>query len=351
MVNDIPPKLLEQARYQRGLITRKQAVEAGISPDRLAWLLKRGTWQPLYRGVYATFTGPVSRQGQLWAAVLYAGEGACLSHWTAAGINGLTDVESPDIDVTIPANRRVVPPEGMMIHLSSRRPMVWSPPGMPPYTVPARTVIDLMDTAAGQDAVMAMVTRGFSQRLLSEAHLQGLALTCKKLRWRHELAEIVALAAGGAHSPLEFRHDRDVQRAHGLPEPVKQARFRKPDGSWGYRDRWYPDYGGLVIELDGIAFHPQEQRSRDTERDNEAAVSGTTLRYGWAAVTRGACETARQQAAALRYRGWTGTLRPCSPACRAVTGARLAKPAGLAAGQADPPAADPPAAGPVGVRS
>ena len=146
-----------------------------------------------------------------------------------------------------------------------------------------------------------------------------MAATRRKLRWRRELEEIISLAAGGAHSPLEYRHDRDVQRAHGLPEPVKQAKFHKPDGTTGYRDRYYPQYGALVIELDGERFHPDEQRGRDQVRDNQAAVTGTTLRYGWTDVTRKACETARQEADALRNRGWTGTLKPCSPTCRAVT--------------------------------
>ncbi|MGH3280913.1 MAG: hypothetical protein ACRDNW_17510, partial [Trebonia sp.] len=49
-------------------------------------------------------------------------------------------------------------------------------------------------------------------------------------------------------------------------------------------------------------------------------VTGATLRYGWSDVTRRACETARQEADALRNRGWTGTLKPCSPDCRVVAG-------------------------------
>jgi hypothetical protein len=328
MRTDVPAKLLRQAQYQGGLVTRKQTGEAGLSPDKLAWLLKRGTWQRLYPGVYATFTGPVTQETRWWAAVLYAGEGAYLSHQTAAQLNRLTDEESPVIHVTIPLNRRVAAPGGLVIHRSSRRPMVWRPPGIPPYTVAARTVIDLVETAAEEEAVIALVARGFSRRMLSEADLRELTLTRKKLRWRRELNEIITVTAGGAHSPLEYRHDRDVQRAHGLPEPIKQARFRKPDGSWGYRDRRYPEYGGLVIELDGKRFHSGEQRWRDTERDNQAAVTGATLRYDWDAVTRCACETAAQLAAALRNRGWTGTIRSCSPVCRAVLpGASSVKPA------------------------
>ena len=152
-----------------------------------------------------------------------------------------------------------------------------------------------------------------------------MAETRKKLRWRHELDEVISLAAGGTHSPLEYRHDTDVQRAHGLPEPVKQAKFLKADGTRGYRDRYYPQYGRLVIELDGKRFHPDDQRGRDRERDNQAAVTGSTLRYGWSDVTGKACETARQEADALRHRGWTGKLRPCSPGCRAVTGAKVTR--------------------------
>jgi hypothetical protein len=199
--------------------------------------------------------------------------------------------------------------------------MIWTPPGIPPYSIAEETVLDLVQAATDKDDVIALITSGFNRRLLTENHLKAIAQTRKKLRWRHELDEIIPLAAGGAHSPLEYRHDRDVQRAHGLPEPVKQAKFRKPDGTSGYRDRCYPQYGGLVIELDGKRFHPDGERDRERERDNQAAVTGATLRYGWSDVTRRACETARQEADALRNRGWAGTLKPCSPGCRAVAGA------------------------------
>ena len=320
VLNDIPATVRRLAAEQGGVITRKQAVQAGLSADKINWLLKRGDWRQVHRGVYVTFTGPASRNAQLWAAVLYAGPGAYLSHETAAEINGLSDDESPAITVTIPASRRISAPPGVVIRHSSRKAMTWRPPGMPPYTVAEETVIDLTQAAAAADDVVALVTRGYGRRLLAEHTLLHLAQGRKKLRWRRELDEIIPVASGGAHSPLEYRHDRDVQRAHGLPEPVKQGRFRKPDGGWGYRDRCYPEYGRLVIELDGRRFHPDEQRGRDTERDNQAAVAGATLRYRWDDVTRKACETAEQEAAALRNRGWTGTLTPCSPSCRAVKG-------------------------------
>jgi very-short-patch-repair endonuclease len=73
----------------------------------------------------------------------------------------------------------------------------------------------------------------------------------------------------------------------------------------------------LIVELDGRQFHPAEQRDQDQARDN-AAAAGATLRYGWADVDRTPCETAGQVYRALRERGYSGDLRPCSAACRAI---------------------------------
>lgn len=315
---EIPRGLRERAGLQAGVIARRQALHAGMPREAIFWYLKSGRWQQIYRGAYATFTGPVSRDARLWAAVLYAGPGARLSHETAAELLRLSDERCPLVHVTIPARRQVRAPKGVVIHRSSHLGPLWQPLGIPPHTFVDETIIDLVDAAANLDAVIALVTTAFGRKLASEAHLRRLSADRKKLRWRQEFDEIMANGTGGTHSPLEYRHDRDVQRAHGLPEPVRQAKFRKSDGTWGYRDRCYPRYGELVIELDGKRYHPDEARNRDQDRDNQAAVTGTTLRYGWDDVTRRACETARQEADALRRRGWKGTLKACSPACRAV---------------------------------
>jgi hypothetical protein len=325
--SEIPPKLRALARNQAGVVSRSQALSSGLTRGMIDARVEFSRWQQVHKGVYATFTGLLPRDALLWAAVLYAGRGAHLSHWTAAEINRLTDDAASVIDVTVPAERRVRPPKGVVIHRTVHKALVWRPPGIPPYTLAEETVIDLVQAATDQDDVIALITSGFNRRLLAESHLKWVAQTRGKLRWRHELDEIIPLAAGGAHSVLEYRHDRDVQRAHGLPEPVKQAKFRKPDGSSGYRDRYYPQYGGLVIELDGKRFHPDDQRGRDRERDNQAAVTGATLRYGWDDVTRRACEIASQEAEALRNRGWTGSLKPCSPTCRAASGSQPHRPA------------------------
>jgi hypothetical protein len=316
--SEIPRLLRELAREQAGLVSRQQALKCGMSVGAIYAWIKSGRWRIRYRGVYLTFTGPLARNAELWAAVLYAGNEARLSHETAAEVLGLTDRRWPGIQLSIPSSRRVVPVAGVIIHNSSYNGQIWRPaPGVPPHTSEEDTVLDLVDAAASLDDVIGWVTRALAKPLTSEPHLRRAMAERKQLRWRRELDEIITAASGGAHSVLEYRHDRDVQRAHGLPPAKKQVAFRRSDGSEGRLDRYYPEYR-LVIELDGKQYHPAERRGQDQDRDNANAVTGSTLRYGWDDVTRRACEVARQEAEALRRRGWTDTLKPCSPTCRAT---------------------------------
>src|SRR5580692_11524383 len=112
-----------------------------------------------------------------------------------------------------------------------------------------------------------------------------------------------------------------MERAHGLPRAARQVPFTKRDGSRGFRDRYYENYGRLVVELDGKRYHLDENRQHDRARDNLAAAKGgSTLRYGWGDVTREACQTAAQVCEALRERGYPGSLKPCSPACGGFSG-------------------------------
>jgi hypothetical protein len=319
MRNEITRELAQLACFQAGVVTRQQALGAGLSTGAIVARVRHGRWRQIHRGVYATFTGPVNREARLWAAVLYAGKGALLSHETAAELHGLSDHCSPLIHVTVPASRRVRPASGLVIHTSTQAdPDVRFPRGVIPRTFAEETVIDLIHAACDLDTVCGWITAAFGRRLTGEGPLRTTMNSRTKLRWRTQIDEIVTAAAGGAHSVLEFRYDRDVERAHGLPAAECQVPFTKPDGRRGFRDRYYREFG-LVVELDGTQAHPEDRRGLDRARDNAViAGGGSTLRYGWYDVTGDPCMTAAQVADALRERGWTGQLRPCSPACHAL---------------------------------
>jgi len=309
-------------RYQAGVVTRAQAFGSGLSRGAVAHRVATGRWQRLYEGVFATFSGPVPRQAQLWAAVLYAGAGAVLSHETAAELQRLIDKPAPLIHVTVPFARRVALQEGLKIHRS--RTLIADqpfPPGVLPQTFVDDTILDLVDQATTFDEACALVTRAFGRRLTSEGRLRATAQLRKRLRWRSDVDALITEAALGTHSLLEHGYDRDVERAHGLPRSARQTPYTKPDGGKGFRDRHYQEYG-VLVELDGTSAHPEENRWADRERDNHAATQrNQTLRFGWKHVRHQTCDTAAMTATVLVNRGWQGYPKRCSPQC-AIAGAR-----------------------------
>jgi hypothetical protein len=316
MKNEMPPKLAAAARLQCGIVSRAQALAAGLTDDQIGFRRRSGRWQRVLNGTYATFTGKLSYRAYLWAVALHFGRGAVLSYETAAEINGMMarDAKPPSlIHVSIPHGRRVAQVPGVRIHRNAR------PRPIPSVEYPARTnvedtLLDLADVADDFDEVCAWVTRAFQRRLTSEAMLRGYMRRRRMLRWRAELDDLITAAVAGDESVLEFRYTRDVERAHGLPEASRQVAFKHKDGRKGRRDREYEPYG-VIVELDGRATH-QESQQQDRRRDNAATADGKpTLRYGWQDVRHDACTTTVEVARVLHRNGWQGTPRPCSPGC------------------------------------
>ena len=310
---DIPATAAEKARGQAGAISRRQLLDAGLSIKLIERRLLRGRWQQLYRGVYAVFSGQPARDTWLWAAALRAGPGAVLSHHTAAELHGLIDSPVEAIFVTVPSTRRVKTP-GLVIRISGRVGEATQPGREPPRTSVEETALDLVELALTFDDACGWITRACGGRLTTEKKLRAAMSARKKMRWRAELNDVLAAAGDGIHSVLEYRYLRDVERAHGLPLSRHQVRV-VIDGRAAYRDAYYEEYR-LAVELDGRLAHPDEERWRDSQRDNKAGVQGIqTTRYSWRDVYGHACETAVLQAQILRRRGWSGTPRPCSAGC------------------------------------
>jgi len=315
MVRELPSTLRYVAQNQGGVVSRSQAIRAGLSPGMIKFRVRSGHWRQIHPGVYATFSGPLTRGTRLWAAVLSAGPGAALSHETAAELHRLADKPAEMIHLTVPAGRRVSPAEGVSLHRSARVMEAVLANTYPPRTRVEETVLDLTQTAKTFDDVCGWVTRAIARELTDETRLRDAMTARNRLRWRNDLEQLIAAAAGGDHSVLEFRYHRDVERAHGLPESARQVAFTTRDGRRGRRDRVYEPYG-VVVELDGRLAHPAENRWQDKTRDNAAAAGGQqTLRYGWSQVKWQACQTAVEVATVLRLHGWDGKPRPCSPGC------------------------------------
>lgn len=317
MNDEFPAGLRNLIRLQHGTFSRAQALAAGFTGDVIGARVRRGTWRRVHPGVYTINTGVLGLTALRWAALLYAGRGAVLSHQTAARLHGIKLRGQPDeIHVTIPAERRVTETTGIRIHRSARSFAAAMRHEDPPRTLIAETLLDLADTADIFGDVCGWVTQAITDKLISDDQLMAAIKARGKMRWRTDLTTLVAAVSAGDHSALEYGYTRDVERRHGLPEPDRQVPFTKPDGRTGRRDRVYTEYG-LIVELDGKLYHSGESVQNDNRRDRAAAAAGKqTLRFGWDDVCDNRCTTAIEVAQVLRNRGWKGTPKPCSLYCR-----------------------------------
>ncbi|PZF80632.1 hypothetical protein C1I92_25170 [Jiangella anatolica] len=296
------------------MVSRAQALACGLNPRALEWRVGSGRWRRVHAGVFATFSGPPSFEAQVWAAILRAGRGAVASHRTAAYLDGLCDDPGSVIHITVPADRYVqCKIDGVRVHQAHRLPLTRHPSKNPPRTRLDETVLDLVDIAPHPRDAETWVTAACQRRLTTPERLADALGRRKKIRWRPMVEAMLSDVADGAQSPLELRHLRRVERAHGLPTGCRQRRVAGQRVIWIDVD--YPEHR-LRVELDGRIGHIGEGRFRDRRRDNRATVDGhATLRYGHADVFGDPCGVAKEQARVLTTRGWTGHPRSCGPSC------------------------------------
>lgn len=299
------------ARRQDAVVTTTQCLELGVDRSWVARRVRTGQWQRLYRGVLVTHSGPVPWRTRARAALLYAGEGAALSHDAAAFLHGFTSTPPRVIDVCIPEPRRVTPAGGLRIH---RRRRAIAASGALHVVRPAATVLDLLDRARSSDDAVGLICAAVRARTSPEQILAALDGR-PNARRRRIIVDLLGSVTEGVESALELRYHRDVERRHGLPRAELQVRD-VVDGRWIRADCVYRGLG-VRVELDGWLAHPGGRTDDDVWRDNAVVLARAelTLRYRWRHVYATACRTAAQVEGALRSRGWPGRARRCGPAC------------------------------------
>jgi hypothetical protein len=296
---------------QDGLISRRQALAAGLAPHRIERRLRRREWARVHEGVFINHTGELTWQQRAWAAVLWAWP-AALSHDSALrALDGPGKKGRDDglIHVAIAVERRVVAPDGVrvhrMAHFAGR--VQWNK--HPPRIRFEQAVIDTAaDAATDQDAI-GVLADAVNARRTTAARLSSYLGERVRVARREWLAGILADVQSGICSVLEQGYLDRIERAHGLPVGERQVLVADPERRL-FRDVEYVAKR-VIVELDGRLGHSStEDRDRDFDRDLAAAADGKrTLRISYGQLFDRPCATAVRIATVLG-----SDLTPC-PEC------------------------------------
>lgn len=306
----LAPYLVDQS----GVVSRRQALDAGLRPHDLARLVRRRELTPLHPGVYLDHTGRPSWLQRAWGGVLLCWPAALVSTSSLRAVEGPGSRPDETIHLAVAHGRSPRTPAGVVSrgcrHLESR--VQWNTG--PPRVRYDEAVLDVAAQAMSDLAALDELARAVQGRRTTADRLLLRLADRRHIARRAWMVGVLEDVACGVCSVLEHGYLTRVERPHGLTGARRQVRDRVGAGVV-YRDVEYA--GGFVVELDGRLFHDTaRQRDRDLDRDLVTAVAGKdTVRLGYGQVFDRSCWTAGHIAVLLDRRGWTGQARPCGPTC------------------------------------
>lgn len=285
------------AATQHGLVTYDQVRGLGLTENGLWHRVRYGRLLRVTRGIYRFPGGIDSARQRAMAAVLASGEGAAISHKSAAALDELPGFSIEPLTVSVSRHgRRSL--AGVRIEESLALPghHVTVVDGIPCTTV-ARTLFDLCGDVAARRAERALdtalarklVTLPELWRVLDELAEHGRAGTVlfRTLLTEREPDYVPP------ESELEARF-LDLVERHALASPEQQVDLGDDDGWIGRVDFLFRG-AGIVVEVDGAEFHDGlVDRRRDEARDERLTAAGWhVLRLKWDDVANRGAAVAR----------------------------------------------------------
>jgi len=255
------------AHRQYGVASRGQLLSAGVTRRQIDHRLRIGRLHALHRGVYAVGHAAPRAEARWLAAVLACGEGALLSHRSAASLWRIRMGEGPRPDVLLHSSRSHRR-RGITVHRAEIVAADRDRHMGIPVTSPARTLVDLAHVLDERDLTRALREAQFLRRFDLKATLRAL-----ERRPSAPLRRLLAdLSATESHIEDELLRICD---RFGLPRPLIQQRVagRRVDFLWP-REK-------LVVEMDGWQAHGTRKAFiADRRATNALQLAGyTALRF------------------------------------------------------------------------
>jgi hypothetical protein len=208
------------------------------------------------------------------AAVLACGQGAVVSHRTAAKLHGLIDYQGTKLDMTVPGRRVRRPEPRVIVHSSTTlTPKDVTVVNNIPCTTVARTLLDLAEVVDRRRH-----ERAFDQAEIEEVLDMG-AIEDQLRRNSTRSAARNTRALLAEHYPGSTPTESQLEegflalcRRAGLPQPEVQQWITLPDGGDPIRADFLWRRERVIVETDGEKVHGTRQRRRSDRRKDQRLI-------------------------------------------------------------------------------
>jgi len=266
-------RLARIAERQHGIVTLTQLEACDVSKRAAAGRVRSGRLHRLHRGVYAVGHRAPSWHGRWMAAVLASGEGAVLSHHSAAALWELLKPIKGPIHVSVPITSGLKKRSGIHLHRCPSLSTSREPSPSPSYTdqeggrgrrlltthrhrIPVTTIQRTIEDLRSTNLLPPhLLRRAIRQAEHKGHHLEGI----ESDRTRSDL-ETAFLALFGAHR---------------IPPPEVNVKLGRWEVDFLWRAR------KLVVEVDTFLYHRGSVSFNDDyARDLDLRSRGyTVLRF------------------------------------------------------------------------
>jgi hypothetical protein len=265
------------ATAQHGFVSLDQLRSAGLTPRAAAARAERGAIHRRHRGVYAIGHRASSRSGELRAALLACGDGAVLSHGTAAAFWGIRDRWPVLIDVTggRQAGRRLDGIRCRRCRYPAPEEILFGD-GLA-LTSPARTLVDLAGMLSADSLRRAVERTAVVKRL----DLGALDRAMARAKGRHGISDLRAILRpwrSEEGTAPDVRSDFEALvlpelLAMGIPRPICNRTLHLGEERLMVDFLW--ERQRVVVETDGRETHETPVAfQRDRRRDQILVAAG-----------------------------------------------------------------------------
>jgi hypothetical protein len=215
---------------QDGLVTRSQALAAGLTAAAIRHRLAAGRWQTVLAGIYLVSAGEVSVRQRLRTGLLLGGDTAQLAGITACRLHGLHYVPADDGLVHVLLDHRAQRSSHgfVVVHRTTRLPWPMLRHDLPVSPV-ARAVFDAARRMRPLRDVRAVAADAVQRRLTTPGRLAD-EVAAGPSAGSALPREVVTEIQLGLRSAPECEFRDLIRSSRVLPEPEWNARVFGADG-------------------------------------------------------------------------------------------------------------------------